>query len=412
MNNKTIQEIKKMGIVKEIRDVSGLFYDEPQFHYFISETGSKNFCGGVDLTEKKRALTKAINESIERFSLSNNFHKRIIFKTYNQLTDQNVFALDPSLYSKNSGVNKVNFGWVSGYRINERLEKKRCLIPAQLVYISSCFNKSGAEPMLAPLITTGAATTNSFFHSLLNGIYEVVERDAIMCVYLNKIKVPPLKHETILFPKAKKLIALCQRYRIEPYIFDVTNDLQIPVFLAILQDKTKLGPAIVTGSKASFNVDSAIEGAIMEALMARPGLRKKILDHGSADFGISKNEITGNEKMYLFWSNPKNTRKLDFLLNNTKKERKYSKGKYSTKKALIKSLVNLREKNFFVYYVNITLPRLEKLNYVTTKAIIPGLQPLYLNQKQKFINKKRLKDVAGFFGQKKFTINSFPHPFP
>lgn len=71
----------------------------------------------------------------------------------------------------------------------------------------------------------------------------------------------------------------------------------------------------------------------------------------------------------------------------------------------------LSKKSFEIFYADITLPILRKLNYRVYKVIIPALQPVYLDEEHPERRINRIKAVAGHFGRKNYFINPIPQPF-
>jgi hypothetical protein len=67
--------------------------------------------------------------------------------------------------------------------------------------------------------------------------------------------------------------------------------------------------------------------------------------------------------------------------------------------------------NCHIFFADITLDFLKKINFFVYKVIIPNLQPLYLEENKRKINFERLKQVSDYFGHKFRLMNKIPHPF-
>lgn len=148
-------------------------------------------------------------------------------------------------------------------------------MPAQLVYVPYSYQHD--EPLLRFPISTGAATGVSLDDALYRGICEVVERDAFMITYLNKIVSPQVNLFSIKDKTIYDIANIFKRYKLELVILNLTTDLQIPVFAAVTLDRTGLGPAVSVGLKAGFNIKETIIGAIEESLMVRTWIRDKFI---------------------------------------------------------------------------------------------------------------------------------------
>src|SRR5690606_28974937 len=118
-------------------------------------------------------------------------------------------------------------------------------------------------------ISTGAAGGFGKDETLLRGIYEVVERDSIMTSYLNKVLLQRVNYLSITNKHILDILTYLKKYWLKVHIFYIRNDLQIPTFMTILEDKTSFGPAIAVGTKTNLNIESALLGSIEEALFTR-----------------------------------------------------------------------------------------------------------------------------------------------
>jgi len=401
--------LKNNNIISEIK--SGIiYYDEPKFYYFTSDINKNNLllkdvpyemtAGGISSISEQKALIKCLVECVERYSLFTST-ERYLMSTYNNLDK---IALNPSLYTHNDDTQYKTLSWTKGRNLTTSTE---AYLPAQLIDLNN--RKFNNEPQLSTIISTGAA--GGFEHEaiLLRGIYEVVERDAFMTIYLNAIRAPMIRLDTFKNKKIKMLVDTYKRYKLDIYLFDITHDLGIPVFLSILVDKTGIGPAVTIGAKANLDIKNAIIGSMEEAFMARPWIRFEMLKnrkrYRSLNTSISRLDRA------LLWSSKKSICKLNFLLHQdpiTYKAQK--KLRISNNKTAIRFVIDtLKEKGFFIYYKDITANEFVTSVCKVYKVLIPGLQPLYLTKQEH--NVARLSDVSVFFKQKKRIANIFPHPF-
>ena len=105
--------------------------------------------------------------------------------------------------------------------------------------------------------------------AILNGIYEIVERDSLLGVYLNRISPPIIDLAALKDKRIDYLIDQFKKYKLELFVLDTTTDLSIPSFISLLFDRTGRGPAVGIGVKAGFHPKDAIISAIGEVLMTR-----------------------------------------------------------------------------------------------------------------------------------------------
>lgn len=359
---------------------------------------------GSSFSSQYEAILKCLGESIERLCLYCYKEKSIIYSRYKYLKQE---ALDPSNYKNKSSISNKVFGWVKGYNLTTNISN---LIPAQLVYLN--FLRLKKEFPLSTIISTGAAGGFDHESALARGIYEVIERDAFMTVYLNKIQSPLIDISKIKYGLLHLIPAKFRRYNLELYIFNTTNDLDIPCFMTIILDKTRSGPAIAVGLKSNLNYLDAIIGSICEAMLVRLFIRTemvRIIEMSSKS--KSNYKINNLLKKGLYWSKLEMAKKLDFLLNQSPVPLKQDLIRKSKKNELSSLIKRVDKKGFHVYYVDISIPIFKQVGYFVYKVLIPKLQPLYIDESKREIRTERLKEVSMYFKQKRFTLNNIPHPF-
>ncbi len=378
--------------------------DEPSYFYFTTTLNKNNkylsnvkfniIVGGLSFSCSKLALLKCLVEAIERFSLFYFVDKQHISSFSN--LKQN--SLNPSLYTQDKNIINKNFQWTEGVDL---IKEKEILIPTQLIYLNQYdFNQ---ERLLSPIISTGAAASFSDKEAQLSGIYEVVERDAFMTIFLNKISAPQIQLSSIQNLLIQDITEKCFRYNLKPYLFNITNDLQIPSFLTILVDKTGFGPALTIGVKSNLEIEKAILGSMEEAFMPRQWLRYELT------FNKKSDKTDYIIKKGLLWSKISMLKKLDFLLNQKKiiQVGEISKFQFKNELAEVKKIVQSKGYGVFGKKINSLLSR--KSGLKIWKIIIPELQPLYIIEP--YINKIRLKQVANFFGRHQTSFKNYSHPF-
>lgn len=405
--------LAELGRIRQYSDEVHMIHYYAQLRYSKKNSDGNSYKGasaasGISLLSREQALLKCLMETVERFSSFSYKKGSISIDSYDKMLSSNS-AFDPTIFSSSKRKSTV-MGWVMGENLTEG---KKCFIPAQLVYLY--YKKQvEEETLLFPNITTGTAAGFDRQFAILHGIYEVVERDAVMGVYLNKISAPKIDLSTINNVDIKILLTLCERYNLELNVFNITTDIKIPTFMGILIDRTGVGPAITIGAKSSMNAEEALVGGVLESFLTRTWLRREMEKR--------KNEIQsldiakGNFSMLdrgLFWSSPLMIKELDFLLMQKTVPFQNIK-RTNQKKSDMDFVINkLRTKGFTVYGADITAPIFRKIGCYVYKIIIPGLQPLYLNEyeKQFVLNAERLREIGKYFGKTVVEINKIPHPF-
>jgi len=400
------------------------YNDEPKLYQYSSyvKDGSNSMkeeestASGISF-KRKNAVIKLLGEAIERYSLTTNNNVNLIYKNFNELNSdgkflinpQNISQLDDGIASRDILSTKLH--WMKGKSL---MSNNEILVPAQLIYVP--YTYSNSEPYLQIPISTGAAAGTSLVSAIYRGICEVIERDSFMIHYLNKIHSPLIDMQD-LAKKDKdinKIMAILNRYKLELFILDITTDLGMPSFTAIILDKTGLGPAVSVGLKSGFNIKQNIIGAIEESLMTRSWIRDKFI-YMEPNYKREKIIRTIEDRAH-FWFNIRSIKYLDFWLknNNVKKINKNSLKQFKNEYQFTTKL--LKDKKIEAIYIDITNKKIKKYNFVVVKVIIPQLQPLYLDERYPYLKNKRLYEVPvemGVFKKAKTIsqLNKIPHPF-
>jgi hypothetical protein len=215
-----------------------------------------------------------------------------------------------------------------------------------------------------------------------------------MVRYLTKLKANLIDETKLKEKSIKNIIKKIKQYNLEVKLIDINLDAPAYSILAIILDKTGIGPTISIGIKSDINLKNAILGSLEECFQVRPWIRSMMLLQDKLGGLYGKNEKLNRG---LFWTDKKMIKKLKFFLEGDKiikKDKKYNK------KNFLKWIAN---KNIF--YKDVSLSFLNN-KFFTIKAISPYFQPLYFDERYPVINHKRLSQFMPHY-----KINKIPHPF-
>jgi ribosomal protein S12 methylthiotransferase accessory factor len=412
--------LEKHSIINQIHDAA-VFYDEPPFYYYTAKLKKHpkalNLLGyktdtflitssGLSYFSEEEAFWKCIGETIERLCTSSYQEKEIQYATYLSLKDSKNYMVDPAEYLLKPDMHKIQLGWVKGMCLTE--DNNESLIPAQLIFLNYLSKRS--EPLLFPTITTGAAGDTDPLHAIIKGIYEVIERDAITSTYLSKIPLPNVNYIISTDRSIDFIYNLLKKYHLHWRVLNATTDLGFPVMISLVIDTTGIGPVFTVGSACSLDPIEAIVKSVSEACMIRLSARHMMVSNSDA-VEVTNKPITLNDRI-RYWYEKKQMKKLSFWLNNNEKPFSFKRNIQTTKVVYHTLLKQLMKKGYQIYAKDISLPLFKKKYYVY-KVIIPGLQPLYLDETRPYIDRKRVNEIANYFGnkEKKVRINTVPHPF-
>jgi ribosomal protein S12 methylthiotransferase accessory factor len=420
------KNLKKKGILGEYFPRFN-FPDEPQFFQYVCERSpygikvKKSFGYGCS-DQESEAFTAAIAEAIEHYCILFERDELFIRDSYDNLGD---IAINPirfapfskEQYEKSSFKQfkiskKTNMNWLKGYSLTK---KKEILVPASLVYAN--YNSTlRQEPTIQLGISTGAACGSTLEFAQYRGICEIIERDAYMISFLNKIpkKVININNNQHLSNFKKRI----ERYNLEVYVLDTQLDLPITTTACLILDKTGSGPAVSAGLGGSLDPKKAIQSSVLEAVRRHISSRDRFF-RSEKFLKPRKNSFDwfALQKL-LLWSAPHMLLKAEVLFkqgeipyekfNNDEAELSY--------KEKVEYLVGkLGSKNYEVICVDVTLPEVEEQGLKVVKMLIPELVPLWEDERYPYLGIDRIHNVPkgmGYEMQLAAQKDAFPlHPF-
>jgi len=214
--------------------------------------------------------------------------------------------------------------------------------------------------------------------------------------------------------RIQSILDLVNRYRLELHMMDITSDLKIPAFAAVVINRTGIGPSVQVGIKAHFDPLEAIIGAFQESLHTRCWMRYLYENELEKYQNIKSEDIDSFEKRGIYWYNKRMIKKMNFWLDIEESPLKHKLNKAKVQSTfMLKQIKKILTKfKYEAYYVDLTLPVFYKTGCKVIKVISPDLQPHFFNEKYKLLGGRRIKEVPGILGMERSKIlNKLPHPF-
>lgn len=426
-----IQTLQKHAIITHFEKAIN-YPDLPRiFRYIVSTHGSKYFGHngiGVDFFSEKHALEKALGEAVERHAITHFLpeQRRSRLASYSEIGDNaiNIFSLaglsEEARKRKHSKWNlffdrESPFTWVLGKSLTR---KKKIWIPLQLVSFAHKAAHERKESLLLPPITTGAAAHPSLTTALINGLLEIIERDAFMITWVNALSPIIIDKKSVENEQLQEIFLKFQRYDIEAFFLYLPSDLPFHTILAVLIDHSSVGSAVSIGAKTSFEINTSLLGAATEACsvqLAVRGMRENKKKTGEPSL-FRPNELTHETRM-LWWAEKERIADISFLLKGPIKKisdlPKYPTDLTGDEK--LRYIIDaLNKKNLEAAYVEILNTDLsKKIGFSAVMTLIPGIQPLHLDESLPLFEGKRMETIPALFGfSHPIKKNSTPHPFP
>ncbi len=402
------------------------YSDEPSFWYFSSKLNDRfvehrghsfhSQASGTSFFSAKEALIKCLAESVERIC-NFIFLETSVDQTSSirSIENNKLKYIDPRKMPRFSHkqkdlLQKINPNELIRWTNFHSLETSdKYLFPCQATYLSYVPLKN--EPVVYPSISTGVAGRDTLEDAILHGVYEVVERDAFMIHYLNRIPPKTIDLTTAENDKILSLFEVARDYRLQLQCVDITTDIEIPTVAAIVIDQSGYGKAVSIGLKTDMDIETAIIGAITEAFHTRTWVRK---EYESNKGVVTKSELIKNSSILnraLFWYPLSAIKNISFWLEKSHLVPLTRKRRVEANLKLVQDIIFKHK--FSIYWKEITLPEFENLNYHIVKVVIPELQQLYLNEKYPLLGGDRLRTVPKKLNSEVLvdTIDNYPHPF-
>ena len=375
------------------------------------EGEQQNFChGAASNLADARAL--AIVEAVERY----NGLLPPLGATYAALEELPGPALDPvalPLFSERQYArpgfrfrpfrSDEPLWWSRGFNLTQGHEQ---FVPSSAVYY-------GYDDHLLGECSSGVAAHSSRGHALLNAVLELVERDAFMIHWLHRLAPPRLDLHGVDHPRLQRMLTSVQEVGYELHILDLTTDLEIPVVLALATRDDQKRPALLVGAGAALTAAVAAERALSEVFSAMLGQ--------SPDWSLRPamtpaevHRLADHSRAY---EHPAWLPRAEFLWSSQRLSLRPSVLEAGNLKQQLQALIaRLQSCGHEVIGVDMTAPEVRRHHLRVVRAIVPGLQPLGLEEGGRFggarLYQAPLRMGYGSQLRSEAHLNPYPHCFP
>lgn len=379
---------------------------------------------GKGLTETE-ALTSALGEAVECYASLYWDDGEVVYGRQANLAGP---ALDPrrlGLYRPHQYKHlpyapysdETVLGWVPARSL---VSNETIFVPALAVFMA--YRARQPQEFICATTSNGLATGPTLAQAILWAAYEVIERDAFIISWLNRLpgtRVNPASHPN------PDIVDLCRAYghrQVEFRLYHLPTDQPGHVFMALsLQLKENSRPAVVVGLGAGLEAGPPARRALLESVkgrvvlgqvMTRPKTRQRI-----AELAANPKLVTTSADHALRYASPAALPALEFWLDNPVTPFEWQAQPYESAAVKLNHLVNqLGANNQELIYYNLTPPRMRQLGLHTVRVILPEFQPLHFGLKERRLANKRLYQLPH---RLKLTpaptrpaqLNRHPHPF-
>jgi ribosomal protein S12 methylthiotransferase accessory factor len=285
------------------------------------------------------------------------------------------------------------------------------MVPADFVYYPAIRQK--------PLVfdtSNGASAHTDAVQAILNGLFEVIERDSFLTMWLNRFSMPTLNLKKLPFGFTES-IRLMNEFGMCVKLVDITNDTRIPAIAAVCynNDPGKY-PALLVGAGSHIEPEKAVQKALFEMEF----MLNEILEHPNKKKISHSSQISTMYEHPLYYMNPKMRKYWEFMISGKKTSKittllkRSSQDNHSTLRQIVKLLHGMKHR---VIWVDITPSDLNRMGLKAVKVFVTGFQPLYVGNKLR-LNLERLEEAAQYVSRDikakraGSELNSAPHPLP
>ncbi len=415
--------IKDCSLIKKDQGEPAIPYVTTlHYEYLSGDKQSHGYCSGKGLTLED-AKRSAVGEAVERYCACNYSTEELIYSPYESIKEN---ALDPRqlvLYSSEQ-YEKISWrpfredamlGWVKAYSF---VQDKSILVPAMAVFLD--YQLQNEDEYFVERLSTGLAAGPSLLRAIVSAALEVIERDAFMISWYNKLPCSRIDARTIPNPEIVEMIKHYEQMGNEIYLLRLNTDAPCHVFMAIARQSTGEPPFISVGLGADFSSTIAANKALLELGQVRASSDNYYKHPVTLD---RINQLKANPDLVdnindhrLLYASRGHEAAFEFLFNSALIPFEWDSPERKKPRQQFEELIGyLNGIGSDLIYYNLSLPVTENSGYYSCRVILPGFQPLHFGYHNLRLAGKRLFELPVKLGfrNKASTpteLNSYPHP--
>jgi ribosomal protein S12 methylthiotransferase accessory factor len=382
-----------------------------------SYTGSEHWL-------RDAAEAAAIGEALERYAGSYVPTERLVVTSADEL---GLCAVEPERFALFSGAQygEPSFpfrpfrrdtvvSWVEGFSIPDG---ERAYLPAQLVYMP-WRRQELAEVRIGYATSSGLACAPTVEEAVLTGLLEVLERDAFMLVWHNRLSLPLLD-----WSDDADLLRLDRRYFAPTGLrysgVDLSVFVDVPTVLGVVHGALGRLGALGVGAASAPTVAVAWRKALAEAFSVQRWVRDQAFEQPDRLEGPATAIRTFDDHT-LYYASAERARRAAFL--DASGERRSTSEIAPLEGANVLELIEgvarrLAERGMAAYAVDVTSPDVRSGGLRVVRVVVPELCPLDVVEGARFLGGRRMYEAAFDAGLvprrlEPADLNPDPHPFP
>jgi ribosomal protein S12 methylthiotransferase accessory factor len=291
------------------------------------------------------------------------------------------------------------------------------LLPAQLVYLSDAY---GAEPVrIASSTSNGLACHATLEEAVLSGLLELVERDAFMIVWSNRLSLPRLSwdgDDELGDFEARYLAPTGLRYA----AVDLSCFWDVPTALGVVRSDESATAALGVGACAAPTIRAAVRKALDEACRVHAWASDLLARDPAREFAPDGSDVRDFDDHVHYYADRKRAGAADFLdaCPATREVDEVEPLAGKPVPELIEAVTRrLADRGSSAYAVDVTAPDIRAAGLAVARVLAPELCALDADHRARFLGGRRRYLAAFRLGLcrrplEPGDLNPWPHPFP
>lgn len=403
--------------ITSVTNVGRLYYDEDD----LASVGNS----GAGLT-RDIAIASAIGEALERYCCAIYDEREFTLCSFAELDKRSINATPPcrfALYSssqyKQNGfiphpfTEDVKVNWAQGYSL---MQRAAILVPAALVYVP--YRYRNTCDLIGFGVTTGLCCARSQTAAILGALYEVIERDAIMIMWMNQLPCPRIN------PRSGSWLEGILRTRFVPsglklHLNDITTDIPVPTMFALIIDDQNDGLAVAAGASTNLNPEVAAVKALVEAAQGRRWLKVMKKRDVEPRYREDFSDVIAFDDHVRLFASLTSIPYVHFLIHSSSEMDcpcAAIHGDRNDEEDLSTCLGALASLGLDAIIVDVTQPDIKDLGFCVMRVLVPGLIDINADHNYPRLGGERLYSVPGRLGfigcDQEARLTRIPHPFP
>lgn len=393
---------------------------------FIQDRGRNELQTGIGRTGSRRGSEQvAILEALERFAGSQAVagHPAAIgpYRPRSAMVAPESFILHDPAQIDEPGFTLARYdpdmpvAWVPARNLTTGAEQ---LIPEQFVYYGRDPAASHQLNRYVFEISNGCALGSDPAEAALHGLFEVIERDAFLCLWYLQKTPPEIDLDSIDDCELALIRARIEGEGFELRAFDASTIRSICAVVIAISDPASDTPfAGICASGAHRDPIAALKGALVEAASSFTTVQRDAMGAARA----TALTMLGNDSLVqvmddhmLLYSSPEAQQRLDFLLHNRPRQAFAdlfgdAPMPCGSSAALAETVRELDALGYQPLVVDQSFDLLAASGLHCVKTLVPGMLPMTFGHQYRRVSHARLAQVAGCAT---VAINPRPHNFP